>query len=279
MNPGSISIVCTAWRRPEYLQETLASWSRVRGISEVRRFTIALGWSDQATLEKQTEVIDAAKRPPDPLPMLRVKPDSSAARAARGMGRAIGEAITDAFRDPGTQFVIAGEEDVVVSDDVLEYMSWAASEFKADPRVLIACAHTPAGQGFDEPGAGLREDPDADPEVVRLIPRFSPWVWGVWRDRWERAIRPRWDWACDTATRPDGTDAGYDWHLATRIIPQGGYVCAVPLASRSQNIGRDGGWAADPAQFEGTQAASFRPERGACAYRVVAEPEQLPAVA
>lgn len=264
-----MSVIVTAWRRPNYLQETLASWSRVRGIGEVRRFTIALGWSDQATLEKQTEVIDAAKRPPDPLPMLRVKPDSSAARAARGMGRAIGEAVSAAFADPGCQFVIAGEEDVVVSDDVLEYMSWAASEFRGDPRVLIVCAHTPAGQAWDNewdgPGGGLREDPDADPEVVRLIPRFSPWVWGVWRDRWERVLKPSWDW---DVTSGGPLDSGYDHQIARRVIPGGGYSCAVPAASRSQNIGRDGGWAADPAQFDATQSASFRAQREPCRYRV-----------
>lgn len=269
-----MAVMVTAWRRPDYLRQTLESWSRVRGISEVRRFTIALGWSERPVFDQQAEVIDAAKRPPDPLPMLRVKLDSSAARAARGMGRAIGEAVSAAFADPGCEFAVCGEEDVIVSSDVLEYMSWAASEFRDDPRVLTVCAHTPSGQGWDIPGAGLREDPDADPEAVQLIPYFNPWVWGVWRDRWERVIRPRWDWQCDTATRPDGTDAGYDWHLATRIIPQGGYVCAVPVASRSQNIGRDGGWAADPAQFDATQSASFKPEREPCAYELIAEAEQ-----
>ena len=260
-----MTVMVTAWRRPDYLRQTLESWSRVRGISEVRRFTIALGWSDKATLEKQTEVIDAAKRPPDPLPMLRVKPDSSAARAARGMGRAIGEAVSAAFADPGCQFVICGEEDIVVSDDVLEYMSWAAAEFKGDSRVLAVCAHTPAGQGWDEPGAGPREDPDADPGAVRLIQGFSPWVWGAWRDRWERVLKPGWDWDCNMG---DAMTSGYDWTIALRTIGLTGRVCAMPFASRSQNIGRDGGWAADPAQFDATQSASFRAQREPCAYRV-----------
>lgn len=266
MNLGSISIVVTAWRRPRYLAEVLDSWSRARGISEIRTFTVALGWADEATFARQVEVIDAAKRALG-CPV-RIKPDSSAARAARGMGRAIGEAISARFADPGTEFTVAAEEDITVSSDTLEYFQWAASEFKDDPSVLIACAHTPAGNGWDEPGAGLREDPDADPEVVRLIPRFSPWVWGTWRDRWERTLRPRWDWACDSG---DAMTSGYDWQIAARIIPQGGYVCAVPLASRSQNIGRDGGWAADPAQFAATQAASYRDHREPCSYRLVTE--------
>lgn len=267
----------TAWKRPAYLQATLDSWSRARGISEVRQFTVALGWTDHALFTKQVEVIDAARRPLGC--KVRVKPDSSAARAARGMGRAIGEAVSAAFGDPSVEFVIAGEEDVAVSSDTLEYFAWAAEEFRPYPKVLAVCAHSIGGQGWDIPGIGQQEDPDADPEAVRLLPYFNPWIWGVWRDRWERVMRPSWDWNCDTATRPDGTDGGYDWHLAARIIPQGSYTCAVPLASRSQNIGKEDGWAARPEQFEATQAASFKADRGPCDYRVGDSGERAAAVA
>jgi hypothetical protein len=252
LNLGSIGIMCTAWRRPEYLERTLASWSQARGISEVRQFTVALGW-DAEQFGRQVEVVDAAKRPLGC--KVRIKPDSSAARASRGMGRAIGEAVSALFADPAVEFVVCGEEDVAVSSDTLEYMAWAASEFRHNPRVLAVCAHTTAGQAWDAPQAGPGEDPDANPSEVRLIPSFNPWVWGVWRDRWERVMRPSWDWEVDSGGL---TTSGYDWNLATRIIPQGEYVCAFPAASRSQNIGRDGGWAADPAQFEATQSASFK---------------------
>jgi hypothetical protein len=265
---GNIGIMVTAWRRPQYLSQTLESWSRARGVSEVRQFTVALGW-DAGQFPKMVETVEAAKRALG-CPV-RIKPDSSAARASRGMGRAIAEAISARFADPQVRYVVAAEEDVAVSSDAIEYMAWAASEFASDSRVLAVCAHTPAGQGWDEPGAGLRENPDADPDVVQLLPYFNPWVWGVWRDRWERVLRPRWDFECDSG---GPMDSGYDHHVHRRIIPAGGYVCAVPLASRSQNIGRDGGWAADPAQFEATQSASFKAEREPCAYRIAAEKAQ-----
>ena len=96
-------------------------------------------------------------------------------------------------------------------------------------------------------------------------------MWGTWRDRWEQVIRPRWDLECDSG---GPADSGWDWNIATRIIPQGGYVCAVPDASRSQNIGRYGGWAADPADFPNTQAASFRAERAEVTYRLEEAAEQ-----
>lgn len=262
MNLSEMAVFVTAFRRPHYLERTLNSWASARGIHSIRQFTVELAW-DQEQFPKMVEVIDAAKR--DLGCPVRIKPNSSAARISRGPGRAIGEAFSARFTDPGTAFVVASEEDVVVAEDVLEYFTWTASEFAGDPRVLIACAHTPAGQAWDEPGTGPRENPDADPDAVRLIPGFSPWAWGTWRYRWERVLKPRWDWECDSG---GPMDSGYDWQIATRIIPQGGYLVAMPLASRSQNIGRDGGWAADPAQFDATQSASFRPVREPCAYRV-----------
>jgi hypothetical protein len=40
---SGIVVMTTAWRRPYYLEQTLASWERARGLSEIRKFCVCLG--------------------------------------------------------------------------------------------------------------------------------------------------------------------------------------------------------------------------------------------
>jgi GNT-I family len=268
MNLSGTAIVATAKSRPDYLNRTLKSWRQVRGISDVHSYTLALG-HDKEMLAAQARNFGAFMDAAGLRGRARIKLDSPAAAASRGMHRAIGEAANHVFADPAVEFAVFGEEDVAVSADVLEYMSWARELFAGNERVLCVCAHSVGGAGYDEPGACLR-DGDADQEAVRLLPYFNGWCWGVWRDRWEKVMEPSWDWECNSGSR--GYDSGYDWSLQVRVIPQGNYVCAVPDASRSQHIGQFGGWAAssDPAAFAATQAASFRQEREPVKYRLLA---------
>ena len=152
------------------------------------------------------------------------------------------------------------EEDLVVADDTLRYLSWADETFRDTPGVLIACAHSP-----DNP------DPDADPAAVVLLPRFRCWIWGTWRDRWFNTLAPAWDRNYSTGT-PEHPEVGFDYNIDLRVIPQGGYVCALPLAARSQNIGRFEGVHADASTYDGTQNPSFREKFGEVDYRVADVP-------
>lgn len=258
------AVIVTALKRPRYLRETLESWSAARGTSDLHSFTVALGW-DEARHAQQVRAVSEFRDRSGLGSRVRIKPDSSAARASRGMGRAIAEAADHVLADPAVEFLVFGEEDVVVSSDVLEYMTWAGRVFADDEQVLAVCAHSRGGQGWDrhEPA----QDADADQSAVRLLPYFNAWCWGTWRDRWEKVLRPRWDMECDSG---GAMDSGYDHHIHSRIIPQGGYLCAVPDASRSQNIGRDDGWASTAESFAFSQAQSFRAQRELVNYR--AEP-------
>lgn len=262
VTPDATAVIVTARSRPAYLRQVLASWERARGLDRLHSFTVALGFDEGAWMS-QLRVIDSFRASSGPGARVRLKVDSDAARRSSGMHRAIGEAAGHVLSDPAVSFVIFGEEDIAVSPDVLEYMWWAREKLAADGSVLAVCAHSAGGAGWDrrEPA----DDADADQEAVRLLPYFNPWVWGTWRDRWEQVIRPSWDWECNSG---GPATSGYDWNLATRVIPQGGFTCAVPDASRSQNIGRHGGWASSEETWAFSQAASFRAERGPCAYRL-----------
>jgi hypothetical protein len=262
VNLDSAAVIVTAFRRPDYLKQALASWRQARGLGEVHSFTIALGFHADAWMG-QLRVIDAFRQDSGLGSRVRVKVDSDAARRSNGMHRAVGEAANHVLADRAVQFAVFGEEDLVVSSDVLEYMSWARGELASDGRVLAACAHSPGGAGWDrrEPA----DDAGADQEAVRLLPYFNPWVWGTWRPRWEQVLEPSWDWECAKGPRPD--QMGYDWGIY-HTVQREGYVCAVPDASRSQNIGQHGGWASTAETWAFSQAASFRQGREPAAYRL-----------
>jgi hypothetical protein len=258
---GTTAIVCTAKSRDHYLRETLNSWEAARGITEIHSFTLALGYAPDRFMPV-LNAFDRFRKATGLGRRARVKMDSAAARASNGMHRAIGEAGNHVFADPAVDFVIFGEEDVIVSTDVLEYMAWARETFAGDERVLCVCAHDVGGSGWNEPGIGLL-GADADQDAVQLLPEYSPWVWGTWRDRWEKVLEPNWDWRCDSG---DAMTSGYDWAIFRTT--RSGYLNVTPDASRSQNIGRIGGWAAQEADFPNTQAASFRAERSQVTYRL-----------
>lgn len=231
-----MAVVLIAWRRPYYLTRALDSWSKVRGVGDLALFRISLDASDRT--EAMTEV---AMSSPVPLEMTLNSP-------ALGVGGNPRQAITDALRDcPEVQFVILAEEDLIVSDDVLEYFSWAADEFKARFEVLTVCAQIS--------GAGTRlEEQQCAPSAVCTYPSFGCWVWGTWRERWFHVIGPTWDYS----TPGEGYGGG-DWafNLAFRVMAPAGYVSAGPRLARSQNIGEHEGVHSSAADFPHTQLPFF----------------------
>ena len=247
------AIAMTAWRRPQYLRQTLASWAQVDGIRDVAAFSIHLDPSDR--LDKMLAVIAEARG--------EYGLDITARVNTRHLGVSVNpvESGTAVFREyPDVDFLVMAEEDLVVADDTLRYLTWADETFRDTPSVLIACAHSP-----DNP------DPDADPAAVVLLPRFRCWIWGTWRDRWFNTLAPAWDRNYSSGT-PEHPEVGFDYNIDLRVIPQGGYVCALPLAARSQNIGRFEGVHADASTYDGTQNPSFREKFGDVEYKVQETP-------
>ena len=238
-----------AWRRPRYLRRTLASWAAVDGVDDLRAITIALEPSDREA--EMLAVIDDARELYD-LPLtVRHNPQR--------LGPQVNPVVSGSHilnEDPDTAFLIAMDEDTLISDDLLRYMEWAATRFEDDPGVFCVCAHT-----------AENADVDADPEAVQLLPRFRAWVWGTWRDRWFDVAAPTWD-----RDHSSGNPSGYDWNLDLRVLPQRNLRAAFPAASRSQDIGRFEGAYANPADFDRFQDPSFKEKRGKVEYRLVEAP-------
>ena len=258
MNLTRTAIMMTAWRRPQYLRQTLAAWAKVDGVRDVTAFRICLDPSDR--LEKMLAVIAEART--------EHGLDIEARVNTRHLGVSVNpvESGTTIFGDyPDIDYIVMAEEDLLPADDTLRYLSWADETFRDNPEVLINCAHSP-----DNPTA------DADPAAVVLLPRFRVWIWGTWRDRWFSTLEPTWDRAYYTGNQETGQQSGFDWNIDLRVLRGHNphtkgrkYLCALPLASRSQNIGRFEGVHAAPGAYESTLNPSFREKFGDVDYRLV----------
>ena len=259
-----VMLVMTAWRRPDYLERALASWVKVRGASRLGGLVVALGPSEHE--ERQRDTIELAGRALDR--QIIIRPDSAKAQASPGMHRALGETLTWVRDELKPAAVICAEEDLIVSDDVLEYMDWALNRFVGDPTVATVLAHDAGGQGWDIPGIGLGGF-DAPQDEVSLRSYFNPWVWATWAGPRLDHLLDRWDW--DATTGQVAWQRGYDWQIL-RVIREG-LLSVVPAASRSQNIGQNGGVYARPDLFDQTQSASFRKHRDPLTYQLTGDHE------
>jgi hypothetical protein len=115
--------------------------------------------------------------------------------------------------------VILAEEDVEVSDDVLEFFAWA--QFVSN----IACAWS---------------DAVGDAQTVEMRRWFNPWCWGTSRTTWETLLRPTWD--------DDYSHGGWDTHIGIDLVEEVPLHVAFPQQSRSRHFGQWLGVHQDPSK-------------------------------
>lgn len=202
----------TAYDRPQYLHDTLRSWEKVRGIQD---------WHVQMRIEpshRQGDIYDLFHVFAETM-MLRsyeivVNPEVYGVLHHPYVG----------FRDLFLKhdFVVRTEDDLIVSDDVLEYFTWAEEHYRQASGV--ATVH-----GFSR-GRGQHDEVITNPE-------FNPWVWGTWKPVWDTVLEHTWDHAYTTYNVSPGFQSGWDWNINTRIFPKYGYRGAYPVTSRVDNIG------------------------------------------
>lgn len=235
--------------RQKYLRLTLDSWFRARGVRECKA-VFALEPPPRGMFPVEEFSSFAARSFPA---------GASAPVASEGLGclkntrRAVELALEQ------EDFGIVAEEDIEVSDDVLEYFSWASEAYRSDPQVLAVCAHA----------RGARE---RDASAVTRAPWFNPLVWGTWRDRWEKVIGPTWQ-----AMPDSGNPESWDRNLM-RVTKEGGYSCVFPILSRSIHLGQSStqiSWPLSDYFFEQSRSGCFAPHYEPQSYREVGYPAHL----
>jgi len=233
-------LVFTAYNRPEYLNQSLATWNEARNL----RF-----WNTTFFIE--------------PSPVENIIVDLAFTLATNVTVRINSEklgvlvnpwtAINTAFEDNDADFVVLAEDDVVVSQDTLEFFEWASEEYATATNVLCLNA-------FSQIGGGRSNQ-------LMKHSNFSPLIWGVWRDRWENILRDSWDKDYSSGNE-DGSEAGWDWNI-NRILQEQNLTIIKPLQSRSDHIGELLGTHMTPDLFEASRGIDFSQIRGRQRYNEI----------
>ena len=198
--------------RPQYLEQTLDSWRHVRSAEDwVFGFAVEPGPHLRACVDLIERWSDNRKT------CVLFNPTR--------FGVLRNPFMSFNFFFEQYQFVVLSEEDVEVSNDILEFFSCMSDRFRDDQEVLAVCAENWCAPGNTH-------------DAVFLDPRFCPLVWGTWRDRWEKTLRDTWDLDYSSGNA-DGSHAGWDWNI-NRIIKREGFKVAAPGVARSLHIGRHG---------------------------------------
>lgn len=228
------AIFLTAWNRMAYLQETLSYWETVRGQEE---------WDFIASIEPS----DITQQVVEEFEEFFSKTHFNTAEVR------VNEKVEGVLHHPWMcfeglfgmgryDFVVRAEDDLIVSDDILEFFSWAAEAYKGDDQVATVNA-------FSRETVGTING-------VQKHQSFTPWLWGTWKNRWRDLIGPTWDHDYSTYNGAPGVQAGWDWNLDTRIFPKFGFVSVSPLCSRVNNIGV---WGVHGTAENFEQASVFQP--------------------
>jgi hypothetical protein len=208
------AILLTAYNRADYLVETLQSWADVRGIEN---------WPVHVMLEpseNKDEMIQVLRQHGLPEMRVTVNPTRYGVLKNPYIG------FHRLFNDRGYDFVFRIEDDVLVSDDILEYVGWAAEEFQSKEDIALV-------QAFSG-------DDSDDVSKVLVNGNFAPWNWGTWSDRWVHYIGPTWDQDYSTYNDRPGNQSGWDWNLNTRVLPSLNLSLVRPAVSRTDHIGAQG---------------------------------------
>lgn len=236
------AILFTAMGRPDILRQTLESWDKVRGIQDwFWYFSIEPSPDQDAVLRLIRRFIS---RNEIPVATIHVNPRVYGVLHHPWVG-------LDTMFTGGWEFVIRAEDDLCVSDDILEYFTWAELTFRGTSDVATIHAYT--------------DGTSHSPNGVHALPEFNPWVWGTWSHWWTHLLRDTWDHDYSTFNESPGFQSGWDWNLNTRIFPAHELVGIYPRMSRVDNIGVRGTHST-PGNWR--TAPTFQAEYGVHDYRI-----------
>lgn len=218
-----LAVTFTVNDRPRYFEQVLESWAAARGKEDVSFFFSCEPFNYEDGTHRGTCVDMAEKWIKDNGVVGRAYCNSKRFGVLHNPYIALQRAFL-----PRIDYAILAEDDLLVSDDILEYHKWAAETYRDDEELAMACSFSP----FDAA-------PTLTSAIAR-VPNFAcVWLWGTWKDRWEQYIGPTWDH--DYSTGEDSTGpGGWDWHLNKRVLPSLGKKSLQPLVSRVENIGELG---------------------------------------
>jgi hypothetical protein len=210
-----INIAISAYNRPEYSQRSIAAIFGAKGFTpdKYRIFCAIDCYADGSFNQEVYNIYQFFGAIPD------------VAEQKRGCNYNVRRALELAWED-NPDFVLMIEDDIIISDDALQYIEWAAEKYKDDQFVrTIGLWKSKNGWDFDKP---------LTKSILSRIDEqvwFSCWGWGTWRNRWEEMLAT---WT----TGDDSHDTSWDVVLYSHL---GGRKEIVPAISRAYNCGEFNG--------------------------------------
>ena len=206
-----INIAISAYNRPEYSQRSLAAILGAKGYSP-DKYQIFCAMDCYENGDWNEEVYGVYTN-------FHISP--FVARQKQGCNYNVKRALEFAWQDD-PDFVLLIEDDIVISDDALLYIEWAAEKYKDDPSV-----RTIGLWGHDnQPSLPLSEK---DYGKVMRQNYFTCWGWGTWKDRWEE-MEKKW------TTGDDSHNTSWDVILSSSLEDR---VEILPAVSRAYNCGEN----------------------------------------
>lgn len=209
------ALVFTAYNRVSYLQQTLHSWETVRGIRDWDLYIFIEPSPVQEQIKEEFELFVAKLGHQDV--HIQINPERYGVLHHPWV--VFERLLTSLYYD----FAVRAEDDLIVTDDILEYFEWASDFYRQDESVATIHGFSRSSQG--------------DPTQAHKVQRFSPLTWGTWRDRWTDLLSPTWDHDYSTYNGTPGNEAGWDWNITSRLLPQRDLFSVEPEVSRVNNIG------------------------------------------
>lgn len=226
------AIVLTAYDRPDLLRDTLESLSRVRG-KEHWTLYISLDPSPNPVIRREVQEIASAFAVSEFAKWnAHGTPTILKQYERQGVLRHPYRVFEDLFA-VGYDYVLRLEDDMLFTEDLLEYHAWAAGRFEGQTEVTFveSLADGAMHEDLDEMLKSIRRGPD---RVILYNGFNSPLAIGTWPDRWRNLLRGTWDLDYSSGGYHD---SGWDWNLSNRIYPFHGLLSVVPLTDKVWHSG------------------------------------------
>lgn len=210
------AILLTAHNRPSYLADVLDSWTTVRGLVNWD-FIISIDEDDSEDGKDVIQLADYFQRKrPTEVKIVRHSPKLGVLKHPYVM-------FDSLFAE--YDFILRTEDDLVVSDGILEYFEYASETFEHVPDVKTV--------------HGYNGSPEGEEQVIFAAQGFNPWTFGTWKRAWPE-LKAEWDLDYSTYNGVPGNQSGFDWNFNTRVYPKQEWFGIYPEVSRIKNIGLHG---------------------------------------
>lgn len=206
-----INIAISAYNRPEYLQRCISALYGAKGFSRQKYGVFcAMDCHEDGSINKDVLSVFMNHQ---------LVPD--VAETKQGCNFTVKKALDLAWASR-PDFVLMIEDDIIISDDALLYIEWAAETYKQDRSV-----RTIGLWGHDKGPSPSKVIPQEQYTTVMRQNYFTCWGWGTWPDRWAE-INAKW------TTGGDSHETSWDVIVSQSL---GNRTEILPSVSRAYNCG------------------------------------------